>query len=106
MLPKYNLLKHHHKKRATFAKGGSVGSLMDKSLAHGPLSMNFMRQIASMPKLRSSFNSGGPVLSLEEEIAQLEWFVGLRPSNSYEAYLIEQMKDRLFELYELKKNKK
>lgn len=84
----------------------SMGSLMDKSLNQEGLSVNFMEKIAEVPKLRASFESGGSVDSIDQEILELEMFVGLRPSNSYEASLIEQMKDRLSYLYSIKKGDK
>ena len=82
------------------------GSLMDKSLNQEGLSVNFMEKIAEVPKLRASFESGGSVDSIDQEILELEMFVGLRPLNSYEASLIEQMKDRLSYLYSIKKGDK
>lgn len=84
----------------------SMGSLMDKSLNQEGLSVNFMEKIAEVPKLRASFESGGSVDSIDQEILELEMFVGLRPLNSYEASLIEQMKDRLSYLYSIKKGDK
>lgn len=83
----------------------SVGSLMDKSLNQGGLSVNFMKTVAKVPALRASYEKGGIVDPIDQEILQLELFVGLRPSNSYEAFIIEQMKDRLFKLYEIKNSK-
>lgn len=84
----------------------SMGSLMDKSLNQEGLSVNFMEKIAEVPKLRASFESGGSVDPIDQEILELEMFVGLRPLNSYEASLIEQMKDRLSYLYSIKKGDK
>ena len=79
------------------------GSLMDKSLNQDSLSINFMQKIAEVPKLRAGFKDGGIVDPIEQEILELEMFVGLRPMNSYEAFLVEQMKDRLSYLYSIKK---
>ena len=79
------------------------GSLMDKSLNQDGLSINFMQTMAKVPTLRAGFSEGGIVDPIEQEILELEMFVGLRPMNSYEAFLVEQMKDRLSYLYSIKK---
>ena len=80
----------------------SMGS-MDKSLNQERLSPNFIKTIEEAKSLRSGYESGGPVDPIDQEILELEMFVGLRPLNSYEASLIEQMKDRLSYLYSVKK---
>ena len=80
-----------------------LGSFMDKSLNQERLSPNFIKTIEEAKSLRSGYESGGPVDSIDQEILELEMFVGLRPLNSYEASLIEQMKDRLSYLYSVKK---
>ena len=79
------------------------GSLMDKSLNQDGLSINFMQTMAKVPTLRAGFSEGGIVDPIDQEILELEMFVGLRPMNSYEAFLVEQMKDRLSYLYSIKK---
>jgi len=79
------------------------GSLMDKSLNQDSLSINFMQTMAKVPTLRAGFSEGGIADPIEQEILELEMFVGLRPMNSYEAFLVEQMKDRLSYLYSIKK---
>ena len=79
------------------------GSLMDKSLNQDSLSINFMQTMAKVPTLRAGFSEGGIVDPIDQEILELEMFVGLRPMNSYEAFLVEQMKDRLSYLYSIKK---
>ena len=80
----------------------NMGS-MDKSLNQERLSPNFIKTIEEAKSLRSGYESGGPVDPIDQEILELEMFVGLRPLNSYEASLIEQMKDRLSYLYSIKK---
>jgi len=80
----------------------NMGS-MDKSLNQERLSPNFIKTIEEAKSLRSGYESGGPVDPIDQEILELEMFVGLRPLNSYEASLIEQMKDRLSYLYSVKK---
>lgn len=80
----------------------SMGS-MDKSLNQERLSPNFIKTIEEAKSLRSGYESGGPADPIDQEILELEMFVGLRPLNSYEASLIEQMKDRLSYLYSVKK---
>ena len=80
----------------------NMGS-MDKSLNQERLSPNFIKTIEEAKSIRSGFESGGPVDPIDQEILELEMFVGLRPLNSYEASLIEQMKDRLSYLYSIKK---
>ena len=87
-------------------KGSSVGSLMDKGLSQSGLSGAFTKQMGAISKTRFAFKEGGSVDNIDQEIIELEIFVGLRPTNSYEAFLIEQMKDRLFQLYEIKKGNK
>ena len=83
----------------------SRGSLMDKSLNQDGLSLNFMSKVAKIPTLRASYKEGGIVDPIDQEILELEMFVGLRPMNAMEAFWIEQMKDRLSYLYEVKKGK-
>ena len=80
-----------------------LGSFMDKSLNQERLSPNFIKTIEEAKSLRSGYESGGPADPIDQEILELEMFVGLRPLNSYEASLIEQMKDRLSYLYSVKK---
>ena len=80
----------------------NMGS-MDKSLNQERLSPNFIKTIEEAKSLRSGYESGGSVDPIDQEILELEMFVGLRPLNSYEASLIEQMKDRLSYLYSVKK---
>jgi len=80
----------------------SMGS-MDKSLNQERLSPNFIKTIEEAKSIRSGYESGGPADPIDQEILELEMFVGLRPLNSYEASLIEQMKDRLSYLYSVKK---
>tara|TARA_A100001015_G_scaffold254169_1_gene294833 strand:+ start:4202 stop:4489 length:288 start_codon:yes stop_codon:yes gene_type:complete len=80
----------------------NMGS-MDKSLNQERLSPNFIKTIEEAKSLRSGYESGGPADPIDQEILELEMFVGLRPLNSYEASLIEQMKDRLSYLYSVKK---
>ena len=87
-------------------KGLSVGSLMDKGLSQSGLSGAFTKQMSAISKARFAFKDGGSANNIDQEILELEMFVGLRPTNSYEAFLIEQMKDRLFQLYEIKKGNK
>ena len=89
-----------------FNKGQSKGSLIDKSLNQNGLSAAFTKQMDAISKTRFAFKEGGSVDNIDQEIIELEMFVGLRPTNSYEAFLIEQMKDRLFQLYEIKKGNK
>ena len=56
---------------------------------------------------RATFDKGGRVLDpIDQEILELEMFVGLRPLDGYEAYLISNMQDRLDYLYELKQKGK
>jgi len=88
-----------------FNKGQSKGSLMDKSLNQNGLSAAFTKQMGAISKTRFAFKEGGSVDNIDQEIIELEMFVGLRPTNSYEAFLIEQMKDRLSYLYSVKKGK-
>lgn len=83
----------------------SVGSLMDKSLNYENFSKDFIQQLSSIPSVRHGFETGGSVDPIDQEILELEMYVGLRPSNSYDAHFIEMAKDRLFKLYELKKKK-
>lgn len=80
-------------------------SLMDKSLNQDGFSLNFMSKVAKIPTLRASYKEGGIVDPIDQEILELEMFVGLRPMNAMEAFWIEQMKDRLSYLYEVKKGK-
>ena len=87
-------------------KGYSVGSLMDKGLSQDGLSAAFTKQMSAISNLRHTFKDGGSVDPIDQEILELEMFVGLRPLNSYEAFLVEQMKDRLSYLYDLKQGKK
>lgn len=56
-------------------------------------------------KLRASYKSGGIVDLIDQEILELEQFVGLRPMNAEQAAAIEEMKDRLYLLYEIRKYK-
>ena len=86
-------------------KGSSVGSLMDQGLSQSGLSGAFTKQMGAISKTRFAFKEGGSVDNIDQEIIELEMFVGLRPTNSYEAFLIEQMKDRLSYLYSVKKGK-
>ena len=81
------------------------GSLMDKSLNQDGFSLNFMSKVAKIPTLRASYKDGGIVDPIDQEILELEMFVGLTPMNAMEAFWIEQMKDRLSYLYDVKKGK-
>ena len=83
----------------------SMGS-MDKSLSQDQLGPNFMKVLEEVKTLRTGYQDGGPVDPVEREIAELEMFVGLRPLNSYEAALIEEMKDRLSYLYSIQKGQR
>ena len=83
----------------------TTDSLMDKSLNQDSFSLNFMSQVAKIPTLRASYKEGGIVDPIDQEILELEMFVGLRPTNAMEAFWIEQMKDRLSYLYDVKKGK-
>ena len=78
---------------------------IDKSLNKDRLSLNFIKTLSEIPKLRKGYDSGGIVDPLDQEILELETIVGLRPVNGYEAQIIEQMKDRLLHLYSLKKGR-
>jgi len=78
---------------------------MDKGLSQSGLSGAFTKQMGAISKTRFAFKEGGSVDNIDQEIIELEMFVGLRPTNSYEAFLIEQMKDRLSYLYSVKKGK-
>ena len=88
-----------------FNKGQSKGSLMDKSLNQNGLSAAFTKQLSAVSNTRYKFQDGGSVDPIDEEILQLEMLVGLRPLNAMEAFWVEQMKDRLSYLYEVKKGK-
>lgn len=88
-----------------FNKDQSKGSLMDKSLNQNGLSAAFTKQLSAVSNTRYKFQDGGPADPIDEEILQLEMFVGLRPTNAMEAFWVEQMKDRLSYLYEVKKGK-
>jgi len=88
-----------------FNKGQSKGSLMDKSLNQNGLSAAFTKQLSAVSNTRYKFQDGGSVDPIDEEILQLEMLVGLRPTNAMEAFWVEQMKDRLSYLYEVKKGK-
>ena len=83
----------------------TTDSLMDKSLNQDGLSLNFMKTVAKIPTLRASYKDGGIVDPIDQEILELEMFVGLTPTNAMEAFWIEQMKDRLSYLYDVKKGK-
>ncbi|MCI5053573.1 MAG: hypothetical protein MRY23_01970 [Pelagibacteraceae bacterium] len=78
---------------------------MDKSLNQNGLSAAFTKQLSAVSNTRYKFQDGGSVDPIDEEILQLERFVGLRPTNAMEAFWVEQMKDRLSYLYEVKKGK-
>jgi len=82
----------------------SMGS-MDKSLNQDRLSPNFIKTLEEVKTLRTGYENGGSVDPIDQEILELEMFVGLRPLNSYEAALVEEMKDRLSYLYLIKKGK-
>jgi hypothetical protein len=82
----------------------SMGS-MDKSLNQDRLSPNFIKTLEEVKTLRTGYENGGSVDPIDQEILELEMFVGLRPLNSYEAALVEEMKDRLSYLYSIKKGK-
>jgi len=95
------------------AEGGSVGSLMEKGRVdqeYFPSQYNNllarMYQAAAdakKPKIKLAEGSS----PIDDEILELEMFVGLRPLNALEAGYIEEMKERLNYLYELKmKDKK
>lgn len=88
-----------------FNKDQSKGSLMDKSLNQNGLSAAFTKQLSAVSNTRYKFQDGGSADPIDEEILQLEMFVGLRPTNAMEAFWVEQMKDRLSYLYEVKKGK-
>tara|TARA_A100001015_G_scaffold109225_1_gene121204 strand:+ start:3922 stop:4212 length:291 start_codon:yes stop_codon:yes gene_type:complete len=83
----------------------TTDSLMDKSLNQDGFSLNFMSKVAKIPTLRASYKDGGIVDPIDQEILELEMFVGLTPTNAMEAFWIEQMKDRLSYLYDVKKGK-
>jgi len=83
----------------------TTDSLMDKSLNQDGFSLNFMSKVAKIPTLRASYKDGGIVDPIDQEILELEMFVGLTPMNAMEAFWIEQMKDRLSYLYDVKKGK-
>jgi len=82
----------------------SMGS-MDKSLNQDQLSPNFIKTLEEVKTLRTGYENGGSVDPIDQEILELEMFVGLRPLNSYEAALVEEMKDRPSYLYSVKKGK-
>ena len=95
------------------AEGGSVGSLMEKgrvdqeyfpSQYNNLLARMYQVSVDSKkPKIKLAQGSS----PIDDEILELEMFVGLRPLNALEAGYIEEMKERLNYLYELKmKDKK
>ena len=95
------------------AEGGSVGSLMERGRVdqeYFPSQYNsFLARMyqaktdARKPKIKLASGSS----PIDDEILELEMFVGLRPLNSLEAGYIEEMKERLDYLYQLKmKDKK
>lgn len=83
----------------------NLGS-MDKSLNQDQLSPNFIKTLNEAKALRAGYEDGGSVDPIDQEILELEMFVGLRPLNSYEAALIEEMKDRLSYLYSIQKGQR
>ena len=78
---------------------------MDKSLNQDQLGPHFIKALEEVKTLRAGYQEGGAVDPFDQEILELEMFVGLRPMNSYEAALIEEMKDRLSYLYSIQKSK-
>jgi hypothetical protein len=87
-------------------------SSIDKPIDQPDLRQQFILRVAEninsgdyVPRIR--LKDGGDLDPIDAEILELEMFVGLRPGNSMEAFYIENMKDRLEELYKQKsKNQK
>ena len=105
-----NMLKQERLRQGddSFLKKSSV----DKPIDQPDLRQKFILRVAEninsgdyVPRIR--LKDGGDLDPIDAEILELEMFVGLRPGNSMEAFYIENMKDRLEELYKQKsKNQK
>ena len=81
-------------------------SSIDKPIDQPDQRKQFILRVAEMinqdeePRIR--LESGGAVSPIDQEILELEMFVGLSPGNSMEAFYISEMRDRLDYLYKLK----
>lgn len=81
-------------------------SSIDKPIDQPDQRKQFILRVAEMinqdEKSRIRLESGGAVSPIDQEILELEMFVGLSPGNSMEAFYISEMRDRLNYLYKLK----
>lgn len=101
-----NMLKQEKLRKGddSFLKRSSI----DKPIDQPDQRMQFILRVADMlnqagdETLRIRMNDGGPISPIDQEILELQMFVGLRPGNSLEAMYIEEMKDRLDYLMKLK----
>lgn len=96
-------------KQEELRKGKDIykkSSMIDAPIDQPDQRQQFILRVAEMlnndeqPRLR--LEGGGAANPIDQEIIELEMFVGLRPGNSLEAMYIEEMKDRLNYLYKLK----
>ena len=100
------LLKGEDPFREDKKDGGRVGmgSLMDKAITQdvNTLRENFLAKMyeakQSKPRLKLAQGSS----PIDDEILELEMFVGISPSNWLEEQYITEMRDRLNYLYKLK----
>lgn len=88
-------------------------SMIDKPLYRDdPFRVFIAKGVERINKLggvpgRVKLNEGGdPYLDIDKELAVLSGMIGLTPSNSMEAYWIEEMKDRYNYLMQLKEKDK
>lgn len=102
-----NMLKQEKLRKGddSFLKRSSI----DKPIDQPDQRTQFILRVADMinqngdETIRLRLSDGGSANPIDQEILELEMFVGLRPGNSLEAMYIEEMKDRLDYLYKLKK---
>ena len=86
---------NNQQSRSTFAKGGSVGSLMDNGRIDQPMKPLSMQPMQVMQQLRTRLANGGTV---DDDLGQIQYLISVLESGHLtpiEAKLLEDLYDDL-----------
>ena len=86
---------NNQQSRSTFAKGGSVGSLMDNGRIDQPMKPLSMQPMQVMQQMRTKLANGGTV---DDDLGQIQYLISVLESGHLtpiEAKLLEDLYDDL-----------
>ena len=86
---------NNQQSRSTFAKGGSVGSLMDNGRVDQPMKPLSMQPMQVMQQMRTKLANGGTV---DDDLGQIQYLISVLESGHLtpiEAKLLEDLYDDL-----------